>query len=147
MGKKITDKIVFDTVKVLDAGAKGVSVAKAPDGKVIFISNVVPGDVVDVQTFKKRKAYYEGKAINFHEYSEHRAEPICEHFGVCGGCKWQNMKYSQQLYYKQNEVYNNLKRIGKVEMPEFEPILGSEKQFFYRNKMEFGFSKDRKSVV
>jgi 23S rRNA (uracil1939-C5)-methyltransferase len=143
MGKKITDKIVFDTIKVLDAGAKGVSVAKAPDGKVIFISNVVPGDVVDVQTFKKRKAYYEGKAINFHEYSEHRTEPVCEHFGVCGGCKWQNMKYSQQLYYKQNEVYNNLKRIGKVEMPEFEPILGSEKQFFYRNKMEFGFSNAR----
>ncbi len=143
MGKKITDKIVFDTIKVLDAGAKGVSVAKAPDGKVIFISNVVPGDVVDVQTFKKRKAYYEGKAIHFHEYSEHRTEPVCEHFGVCGGCKWQNMKYSQQLYYKQNEVYNNLKRIGKVEMPDFEPILGSEKQFFYRNKMEFGFSNAR----
>ncbi|WP_310555388.1 23S rRNA (uracil(1939)-C(5))-methyltransferase RlmD [Flavobacterium sp.] len=143
MGRKVTDKIVFDTVKVLDAGAKGVSVAKAPDGKVIFISNVVPGDVVDVQTFKKRKAYYEGKAINFHEYSEHRTEPVCEHFGVCGGCKWQNMKYSQQLYYKQNEVYNHLKRIGKIEMPEFEPILGSEKQFFYRNKMEFGFSNAR----
>lgn len=143
MGRKVTDKIVFDTVKVLDAGAKGVSVAKAPDGKVIFIPNVVPGDVVDVQTFKKRKAYYEGKAIKFHEYSEHRTEPICEHFGVCGGCKWQNMKYSQQLYYKQNEVYNHLKRIGKIEMPEFEPILGSEKQFFYRNKMEFGFSNAR----
>ena len=143
MGKKVTDKIVFDTIKVLDAGAKGVSVAKAPDGKVIFISNVVPGDVVDVQTFKKRKAYYEGKAINFHEYSEHRTEPVCEHFGVCGGCKWQNMKYSQQLYYKQNEVYNHLKRIGKIEMPEFEPILGSENQFFYRNKMEFGFSNAR----
>ena len=143
MGKKVTDKIVFDTVKVLDAGAKGVSVAKAPDGKIIFITNVVPGDVVDVQTFKKRKAYYEGKAIHFHEYSEHRTEPICQHFGVCGGCKWQNMKYSQQLHYKQNEVYNHLKRIGKIEMPEFEPILGSEKQFFYRNKMEFGFSNAR----
>ena len=143
MGKKVTDKIVFDTVKVLDAGAKGVSVGKAPDGKVIFITNVVPGDVVDVQTFKKRKSYYEGKAIHFHEYSEHRTEPICQHFGVCGGCKWQNMKYSQQLYYKQNEVYNHLKRIGKIEMPEFEPILGSDKQFFYRNKMEFGFSNAR----
>jgi 23S rRNA (uracil1939-C5)-methyltransferase len=143
MGRKITDKIVFDTVKVLDAGAKGVSVAKAPDGKVIFISNVVPGDVVDVQTFKKRKAYYEGKAIHFHEYSENRTKPICEHFGVCGGCKWQNMKYEQQLFYKNNEVYNNLKRIGKIEMPNFEPILGSEKQFFYRNKMEFGFSNAR----
>jgi 23S rRNA (uracil1939-C5)-methyltransferase len=143
MAKKNTDKIVFDHIKVLDAGAKGVSVAKAPDGKVIFIPNVVPGDVVDVQTFKKRKAYYEGKATKFHEYSEHRIEPVCEHFGVCGGCKWQNMKYSQQLYYKQNEVLNHLQRIGKVELPEFEPILGSEKQFFYRNKMEFSFSNSR----
>lgn len=143
MAKKTTDKITFEHIKVLDAGAKGVSVAKAPDGKVIFIPNVVPGDVVNVQTFKKRKAYYEGKATHFHELSEHRIDPICQHFGVCGGCKWQNMKYSQQLFYKQNEVKNHLQRIGKVELPEFEPILGSEKQFFYRNKMEFGFSNSR----
>lgn len=143
MAKKNTNKIVFDQIQVLDAGAKGVSVAKAPDGKVIFIPNVVPGDVVDVQTFKKRKAYYEGKAIQFHEFSQYRTEPNCEHFGVCGGCKWQNMKYSQQLYYKQNEVYNHLLRIGKIELPEFEPILGSQKQFFYRNKMEFSFSNSR----
>ena len=143
MARKITNKIVFDHIKVLDAGAKGVSVAKAPDGKVIFIPNVVPGDVVDIQTLKKRKAYYEGKAVKFHEFSEYRIEPICEHFGVCGGCKWQNMNYSQQLFYKQNEVKNHLQRIGKIELPEFEPILGSEKQFFYRNKMEFGFSNSR----
>lgn len=143
MGRKKTDKIVFENVEILDAGAKGVSVAKAPDGKVIFIPNVVPGDVTDIQTFKKRKAYYEGKAIKTHKFSEHRVEPVCEHFGVCGGCKWQNMKYSQQLFYKNQEVYNNLKRIGKIELPEFEPILGSEKQFFYRNKMEFGFSSSR----
>jgi 23S rRNA (uracil1939-C5)-methyltransferase len=143
MGRKNTDKAVFSHIKVLDAGAKGVSVAKAPDGKVIFIPNVVPGDVVDVQTFKKRKAYYEGKAINFHEYSEHRTAPVCIHFGVCGGCKWQNMKYTQQLFYKNNEVFNHLKRIGKIELPDFEPILGSEKQFFYRNKMEFSFSDSR----
>ncbi|WP_343617823.1 23S rRNA (uracil(1939)-C(5))-methyltransferase RlmD [Flavobacterium sp.] len=143
MGRKNTDKVVFHQIEVLDAGAKGVSVAKAPDGKVIFIPNVVPGDVVDVQTFKKRKAYYEGKAVKFHELSKHRIDPICEHFGVCGGCKWQNMKYSQQLYYKQNEVKNHLQRIGKVELPEFEDILGSEKQFFYRNKMEFSFSNSR----
>lgn len=143
MGRKNTDKVVFHQIQVLDAGAKGVSVAKAPDGKVIFIPNVVPGDVVDVQTFKKRKAYYEGKAVKFHELSAHRIDPICEHFGVCGGCKWQNMKYSQQLYYKQNEVKNHLQRIGKVELPEFETILGSEKQFFYRNKMEFSFSNSR----
>jgi 23S rRNA (uracil1939-C5)-methyltransferase len=143
MGRKNTDKIIFREVAVLDAGAKGVSVARAEDGKVIFIQNVVPGDVVDVQTFKKRKAYYEGKAIHFHQLSEHRINPVCEHFGVCGGCKWQNMKYSQQLHYKNNEVYNSLKRIGKIELPDFEPILGSEKQFFYRNKMEFSFSDSR----
>ena len=103
----------------------------------------MPGDVVDVQTFKKRKSYFEGKAIHFHKLSEHRVEPQCQHFGVCGGCKWQNMKYSQQLFYKNNEVFNNLKRIGKIELPEFEQILGSEKQFFYRNKMEFSFSDSR----
>jgi len=143
MSRKNTDKIVFEHIEVLDAGAKGVSVAKAPDGKVIFIPNVVPGDVVDVQTFKKRKAYYEGKAVRFHSYSKNRIEPICEHFGVCGGCKWQNMNYSQQLFYKQNEVKNHLQRIGKIELPEFETILGSEKQFFYRNKIEFGFSNAR----
>jgi len=143
MGKKRTDKIVFENVKILDAGAKGVSVARAPDGKVIFLPNVVPGDVVDVQTMKKRKAYYEGKAIKIHEFSEHRIAAVCENFGVCGGCKWQNMKYSQQLFYKNQEVYNNLKRIGKIELPEFEPILGSEKQLYYRNKMEFGFSNAR----
>jgi 23S rRNA (uracil1939-C5)-methyltransferase len=143
MGKKITNKIVFENIAVLDAGAKGVSVAKAPDGKVIFISNVVPGDVVDVQTLKKRKSYYEGKAIRFHDYSKDRIEPVCEHFGACGGCKWQNMEYDKQLFYKNQEVYNNLKRIGKIELPDFEPILGSTKQFFYRNKMEFGFSDTR----
>ena len=143
MGRKNTDKIIFREVPVLDAGAKGVSVAKAEDGRVIFIPNVVPGDIVDVQTFKKRKSYFEGKAIHFHKLSEHRIEPECSHFGVCGGCKWQNMNYSQQLFYKNNEVLNNLKRIGKIELPEFEQILGSEKQFFYRNKMEFSFSDSR----
>lgn len=128
---------------VLDAGSKGVSVAKSPEGQVIFIPNVVPGDVVDVRTTKKRKAYFEGKAIRFHEYSTDRIEPVCEHFGDCGGCKWQNMSYEKQLFYKNNEVYDHLKRIGKVELPEFEPILGSAKQFFYRNKMEFSFSDAR----
>jgi len=144
MGKrKNTDKIVFENVEVLDAGAKGVSVAKAPDGKVIFIPNVVPGDVIDIQTFKKRKAYYEGKAVHFHEYSADRVIPPCQHFGSCGGCKWQNMKYEKQLFYKNREVFNHLKRIGKIELPEFETIKGSEEQFFYRNKMEFSFSNAR----
>lgn len=143
MGRKQTDKVIFENITVHDAGAKGVSVAKAPDGKVIFIPNVVPGDVVDVQTFKKRKAYYEGKAINFKEYSKDRVAPVCQHFGACGGCKWQNMDYGKQLFYKNQEVFNNLKRIGKIDLPDFEPILGSAKQFFYRNKMEFGFSDTR----
>ena len=143
MGRKQTNKVIFENITVLDAGAKGVSVAKAPEGQVIFIPNVVPGDVVDVQTVKKRKSYFEGKAIKFHSYSENRIEPVCRHFGACGGCKWQNMNYAQQLFYKNQEVYNNLKRIGKIELPDFEPILGSEKQFFYRNKMEFGFSDTR----
>jgi 23S rRNA (uracil1939-C5)-methyltransferase len=143
MGRKQANKVIFENITVTDAGAKGVSVAKAPDGKVIFLPNVVPGDVVDVQTFKKRKAYYEGKAIKFHQLSSNRIEPVCQHFGVCGGCKWQNMNYQQQLFYKNQEVYNNLKRIGKIQLPEFENILGSEKQFFYRNKMEFGFSNSR----
>jgi 23S rRNA (uracil1939-C5)-methyltransferase len=144
MGKKKQTKSFLKTYNVLDAGAKGVSVAKAPEGQVIFIPNVVPGDVVDVQTFKKSKSYFEGKAIKFHSnFQNIRIEPVCEHFGACGGCKWQNMKYEQQLFYKNQEVYNNLKRIGKIELPEFEPILGSEKQFFYRNKMEFGFSNTR----
>ncbi len=144
MGRnKRQERIVFENIQILDAGAKGVSVAKAPDGKVIFVPNVVPGDVVDIQTTKKRKAYYEGKAIKFHEYSKERVAPVCEHFGSCGGCKWQNMSYDRQLFYKNQEVENNLKRIGKIELPEFEPILGSEKQFFYRNKMEFAFSNSR----
>ncbi len=143
MARKKTEKIIFENIEVLDAGAKGVSVAKAPDGKVIFIPNVVPGDVVDVQTLKKRKAYYEGKAIKIIKYSEHRVAPVCEHFGACGGCKWQNMDYNRQLFYKQQEVYNHLKRIGKVELPDFDPVLGSKETFFYRNKMEFSFSNSR----
>lgn len=143
MGRKQTNKVIFQNIRVLDAGAKGVSIAKAPEGQVIFIPNVVPGDVIDVQTLKKRKSYFEGRAIKFHSYSDNRIEPVCEHFGSCGGCKWQNMKYEQQLFYKNQEVFNNLKRIGKIDLPNFEPILGSEEQFFYRNKMEFGFSDTR----
>jgi 23S rRNA (uracil1939-C5)-methyltransferase len=136
-------KQVFTKVEVIDAGAKGKTIAKAPDGKVIFLSNAIPGDVVDVQTFKKRKAYYEGKATTFHTLSKKRTEPVCEHFGTCGGCKWQNMAYEHQLYYKQKEVTNNLTRIGHIELPEVTPILGSANEYFYRNKMEFSFSDSR----
>ncbi|AEM71303.1 RNA methyltransferase, TrmA family [Allomuricauda ruestringensis DSM 13258] len=133
----------FENVEVVDAGAKGKSVGKAPDGRVIFLTNAVPGDVVDVMTTKKRKAYFEGVATNFHTLSNKRTEPVCEHFGVCGGCKWQHMGYEHQLYFKQKEVENNLKRIGNLDLPEITPILGSKAQYFYRNKMEFSFSDSR----
>ena len=136
-------KQIFTNLEVIDAGAKGKTIAKAPDGKVVFLPNAVPGDVIDVQTFKKRKAYYEGKAIVFHKLSDKRTEPKCEHFGTCGGCKWQHMSYDNQLFYKQKEVTNNLTRIGHIELPEVTPILGSADQYFYRNKMEFSFSDSR----
>ena len=141
--RKKSRRQIFENVEVVDAGAKGKTVGKAPDGRVIFMNNTVPGDVVDVQTTKKRKAYFEGVAINFHSYSDKRVEPQCEHFGICGGCKWQHMGYEHQLYYKHKEVENNLRRIGHLDLPKLNPILGSAKQYFYRNKMEFSFSDSR----
>ncbi|MCX7550421.1 23S rRNA (uracil(1939)-C(5))-methyltransferase RlmD [Xanthomarina sp. F2636L] len=143
MSRRKNKKQVFTNVEVVDAGAKGKTIAKAADGKVIFLPNAVPGDIVDVQTFKKRKAYYEGKAIAFHKLSDKRTTPVCEHFGTCGGCKWQDMGYEHQLYYKQKEVVNNLTRLGHLELPEVTPILGSKNEYFYRNKMEFSFSDSR----
>ena len=141
--RKKNKRQVFENVEVIDAGAKGKTIGKAPDGRVIFMTNTVPGDIVDIQTTKKRKSYFEGTAINFKSLSEKRTEPECQHFGVCGGCKWQHMGYEHQLFYKQKEVENNLKRIGHLELPEINPILGSKKQYFYRNKMEFSFSDSR----
>ena len=141
--RKKTKRLVFENVTVTDAAAKGKTIGKAPDGRVIFLTNTVPGDVVDVQTTKKRKAYFEGIATKFHSFSDKRVEPVCQHFNVCGGCKWQDMGYEHQLFYKQKEVENNLKRIGHLDLPELTPILGSEKQYFYRNKMEFSFSDSR----
>ncbi|SIQ82134.1 23S rRNA (uracil(1939)-C(5))-methyltransferase RlmD [Maribacter ulvicola] len=141
--RKKTKRVVFENVMVTDAAAKGKTIGKAPDGRVIFLNNTVPGDVVDVQTTKKRKAYFEGTAIKFHNLSDKRVAPVCQHFNVCGGCKWQDMGYEHQLFYKQKEVENNLKRIGHLDLPELTPILGSEQQYFYRNKMEFSFSDSR----
>ena len=143
MGGRRNKRQVFEHVEVLDAGAKGKTVGKSPDGRVIFLNNTVPGDVVDVQTTKKRKSYFEGTAIHFHTLSDKRTSPECQHFGVCGGCKWQHMGYEHQLFYKQKEVQNNLTRIGHLELPEITPILGSKEQYFYRNKMEFSFSDSR----
>ncbi len=134
---------LFENIEVVDTAAKGKTVAKSPDGRVVFLSNAVPGDIVDIRTGRKRKSYYEGKAVKFHHLSEKRVDPVCEHFGLCGGCKWQHMNYQDQLSYKQKEVTNNLIRIGHLELPEITPIAGCEKIYFYRNKMEFSFSDSR----
>ncbi|WP_026915030.1 23S rRNA (uracil(1939)-C(5))-methyltransferase RlmD [Christiangramia portivictoriae] len=142
MARRNKNKL-FTEVEVVDAGAKGKAIGKSPDGRVIFIDNAVPGDVADIQTTRKRKSYYQGTAVEFHKLSEKRTEPVCQHFGTCGGCKWQNMEYKFQLEYKENEVINNLQRLGKIELPEVTPILGSEEIYFYRNKMEFSFSDSR----
>lgn len=141
--KRSQNRIVLEHLQVIDAGAKGKAIAKAADGRVVFINNAVPGDIVSVQTTKKRKAYFEATAIEIHKASDKRVEPVCEHFGTCGGCKWQHMGYEHQLYYKQKEIENNLSRIGKVTLPEITPILGSKEQYFYRNKMEFSFSDSK----
>lgn len=145
MAKRRRNKhIEFEHLEVIDAGAKGKSVAKAPDGRVVFIDNAVPGDIVHVQTYKKRKGYYHAKATEIVQASEKRTTPVCEHFGTCGGCKWQDMQYESQLFYKEKEVLNNLTRIGKVTLPEkVYPIVGSKEQYFYRNKMEFSFSNNK----
>lgn len=141
--RKKKAKQIFESLEVVDTAAKGKTVAKAPDGKVVFLNNAVPGDIVDVETFKKRKAYYEGKVTHFHKLSEKRTDPECEHFGVCGGCKWQHMSYEHQLFYKEKEVRNNLTRLGKIEVEHYLPILGSAAIYNYRNKMEFSFSSHR----
>lgn len=133
----------FLNVPVVDAGSRGKSVAKTENGEVIFLTDAVPGDVVDIQTFKKKKSFYEGKVTNYIKKSERRTEPVCKHFGVCGGCKWQHMAYEHQLHFKQKEVSENLRRIGHLDLPEITPIAGSENTYHYRNKMEFSFSANR----
>ncbi len=136
MGRK-KKNLIFEELEIIDAGAKGKSIAKAPDGKVVFIGNAVPGDVADIRTTKMKKSFYEGTATKFHKLSDKRVEPVCQHFGTCGGCKWQHMGYEHQLFYKQQEITNNLQRLGKIELPEIDPILGSEEIYFYRNKWSF----------
>jgi 23S rRNA (uracil1939-C5)-methyltransferase len=133
----------FENVPVVDAGSRGKSVAKTTDGEVIFLTDAVPGDVVNIKTFKKKKSFYEGRVTQFLKLSDRRAQPVCKHFYTCGGCKWQHMTYKSQLYFKQKEVTENLKRIGHLELPEITSIAGSAQQYHYRNKMEFGFSSNR----
>ena len=133
----------FENILVKDVGSKGKGIANAPDGRIIFIDQAIPGDEVDVLTYKKRKAYYMAKPTKFHDHSKHRTSPKCIHFGTCGGCKWQHFDYEAQLYYKEKEVLENLKRIGKLDIKTSYPILGNEDVYYYRNKMEFSFSNKR----
>lgn len=130
---------IIENVEIIDAGAEGVSIAK-PDEKVVFIPFGAPGDVVDLQVYKKKKNCFDGKITNIRKFSDKRVQPVCEHFGLCGGCKWQHLDYQWQLFYKQKQVKDNFDRIAKIDYPEITPILGCEKQYFYRNKLEFSFS-------
>ncbi len=135
-------QLVVRQVVVTDYAAEGKALAKL-DGKVIFISGVVPGDIVDIQLTKNKKDWAEARVLQFHEYSSLRTTPFCKHFGICGGCKWQMLPYDEQLKYKQREVEEHLRRIGKVILPPIEPIKGAPETRFYRNKLEYTFSSKR----
>ena len=142
MARKKKPLPILENIQITDCAAEGKSLARVND-MVVFVPFCVPGDIVDLQVRKKRHSYMEAEVIRFVEKSAVREEPFCEHFGVCGGCKWQNLPYDKQLEMKQRQVYEQLTRIGKVELPEFMPILGSRKIREYRNKLEFGCSNKR----
>lgn len=140
--RKKHKNIVLNNITITDYAAEGKSLARV-DGKVIFVSGVIPGDVADIQLGKSKKDWAEGRAIKIVEPSPNRLTPFCKHFGNCGGCKWQMLPYEKQLEYKQQEAEQNLKRIGKTDIPEMLPIIGSAKTTAYRNKLEFTFSNKR----
>ena len=142
MGRNKKTLPIIENVEIINVAAEGKAIAKI-ENKVVFITQVVPGDIVDIQITKKRKSYMEAVPVKFHKYSDIRTDTFCEHFGVCGGCKWQNLPYTEQLKYKHQQVVDNLERIAKVELPEIDYILASEKTTFYRNKLEFTFSNNR----
>ena len=142
MSRKRKPLPIFENVTITDVAAEGKSLARIDD-MVVFVPFAVPGDVVDLQVRKKKHSYCEAEVIRFREYSKVRATPMCSHFGVCGGCKWQNLPYEEQLKAKQRQVQDQLRRIGKVELPEFRPIMGSVKISEYRNKLEFGCANRR----
>ena len=142
MARKRKELPLLEKITITDVAAEGKAIAKVDD-LVIFVPYVVPGDVVDLQVKRKKHHYAEAEAVKFHEYSPNRAKPFCQHYGVCGGCKWQVLPYEEQIKYKQKQVTDNLTRIGKIPLPEITPILGSENTVFYRNKLEFTFSNKR----
>ncbi|HFK5560958.1 TPA: 23S rRNA (uracil(1939)-C(5))-methyltransferase RlmD [Elizabethkingia anophelis] len=141
--QKKKKNVILENIKLLSAGAKGVSVGKTEDGKTILVSGAVPGDVVNARMKKSKKNYIEAEAVEILEESPDRVNARCMHFSVCGGCKWQNLSYEKQIQFKEDEVLNNIRRIGGIEGFEALPILGSAEQYFYRNKMEFSFSNAR----
>lgn len=128
---------ILESITITGIAAEGKALARVND-MVVFVPFAVPGDVVDLQVRKKKHSYCEAEVIRFIKYSDVRAEPKCAHFGVCGGCKWQNLPYSEQIKAKQTQVLDQLSRIGKIDLPEISPIIGSEKIWEYRNKLEFG---------
>ncbi len=134
--------IIVEKVEVEDYAAEGKSLARV-DGKVIFIEEAVPGDVVDLRLTRNKKDWAEGRPLAYHSYSPDRVTPFCQHFGVCGGCQWQMLPYEKQLQYKQQQVIDTLRRIGKLPLPEFEPIAGADPVTRYRNKLEYTFSNKR----
>ncbi|MGN0007412.1 MAG: 23S rRNA (uracil(1939)-C(5))-methyltransferase RlmD [Alistipes sp.] len=142
MARKRQKYPVIEGLEITSLAAEGKSIGRH-EGAVVFVPMTVPGDVVDVQIRAKHRRFMEGTAVRFIKRSDKRVEPVCEHFGVCGGCKWQNLPYDEQLRYKTEQVREQLTRIGKVELPEINPCLGSAKQLFYRNKLEFTFADRR----
>ena len=136
------NKPFYEKITISDIGAEGKSLAKVGD-KVVFTTHAIPGDVVDLQVTVKKRKYEEARIVRYHHYSEDRAEPFCSHFGLCGGCKWQNLPYPLQLHYKQKQVGDQLTRIGRLDLTGISPILGSSLNRFYRNKLEFSFSNNR----
>jgi 23S rRNA (uracil1939-C5)-methyltransferase len=140
--KKRAENIILENVPVTAYAAEGRSLARV-EGKVVFIENAVPGDVVDVKLSKSKKDWAEGFAINIRKYSDDRVQPFCSHFGICGGCQWQMLPYEKQLQYKQQQVEDNLQRISKLALPPVSKILGADNHTHYRNKMEYTFGTRR----
>ena len=132
----------MENIEIEAFAAEGKALARVDD-LVVFVPFAAPGDVADIKLSRKRKQYAEGRIVAFKKYSPDRTEPFCSHFGVCGGCQWQHLPYAAQLRYKQQQVLDAMQRIAKVEIPEPGPIIGSENDRFYRNKLEFTFSNKR----
>jgi 23S rRNA (uracil1939-C5)-methyltransferase len=142
MGRRKRPLPLLENVEIRDAGSDGKAVARVED-RVVFVPFAAPGDIVDVQVYKKKRSYFEGKVVKIHKESDLRVQPECSHFGLCGGCKWQHLSYETQLHYKQKQVKDAIERIAKVPCADFLPILRSEKQYYYRNKLEYTFSNRR----